>query len=92
MAVLCSPQGLRLHVAGEGYRSIRYLRCVARHFLVVGVHRFDFPVVVVAGGPDGVLTTILDLAVFSSLSRDGSLERLYVVSLSVAPGMLLVDH
>ena len=70
-----------MHVAGEGCRSIRCLRCASGFHLVIDIRHFDFVMVVVAVGLDGVLTTILDLVVFLSLSRDGP---------PVAPGILLV--
>ena len=92
VCMLYSSLGLCLHVTAEDCRSIRYLRCVSRNRLAIGVRHFDSATVAVAVGPDDVLLTILDLVVFSSLSRGGSSGRLFVVGLSVAPGMLLVGR
>ena len=84
---------MRLHIIGEDCRSIQYPMYAARYFLVIVVHHFGFVMVAVAVEPDGVPTAILGLVVRSSLcSRDGPLGRLFVVSLSVAAGVLLVDR
>ena len=67
-------------------------RCAFRFHFVIDVHHSDFVMVDVAVGPDGVLITILGLVVLANLSRGGSSGRLFVVGLSIAPGMLLVDN
>ena len=92
VCMLHSLLGLCLHVTVEGCHSIRYPMCASRYSPVIEVRHSDSLMVVVAAGPDGFLITIPDLVVFLSLSQGGSHGCLFAVSLSVAPGMLPVDH